>query len=77
VISCTEATRQLWEYLDNSLAGLDRELVEDHLGLCRQCCGELEFAHLLHDYLTRQPSDDRLPDEVRMRLDQFLQKLRS
>ena len=54
MISCAEATRRLWDYLDRALDTGEREQVEAHLGLCRECCGELEFARVLRDYLASQ-----------------------
>ena len=43
-IPCSEAVRQLWDYLDHAIAPEDQERVEHHLSFCRRCCGELEFA---------------------------------
>jgi anti-sigma factor RsiW len=39
MISCSEAVKQLWEYLDGTVDEADRALVEDHLSRCRRCCG--------------------------------------
>jgi len=75
MMTCTEATNRFWEYLDQSLEGPDRELLEAHLGVCRQCCGELEFARVLRDYLARQAIGESLPGDVRGRIDTFLQEL--
>ena len=43
-IPCSEAVRQLWDYLDRAIPPEDQEKVEKHLSFCRSCCGELEFA---------------------------------
>jgi hypothetical protein len=43
-IPCSEAVRQLWDYLDHAISPEDQEKVEKHLSFCRKCCGELEFA---------------------------------
>jgi mycothiol system anti-sigma-R factor len=75
MMTCAEATNRFWEYLDQSLASSDRELLEAHLGLCRQCCGELEFARVLRSYLASQPTGDHLPEDVLGRINTFLQEL--
>ncbi len=75
MISCSEAVRQLWEYLEGELAGPDRELVEEHLGACLRCCGEVEFATELRRFLVGHADDEALPDHVRNRLLSTLKSL--
>ncbi len=74
MISCTDAVRQLWEYLDGAVAEADRERIEEHLAFCRRCCGEVEFAHELRRFLLDHAHDD-LPDEVQRRLQCTLDQL--
>jgi mycothiol system anti-sigma-R factor len=71
LITCAEAVKQLWEYLDQTLSGADRERVQEHLSLCRTCCGEVEFAQELHRFMRSQRSEE-IPPEVRARLERFL-----
>jgi anti-sigma factor (TIGR02949 family) len=74
MISCSEAVRQLWEYVDGTVAEKDRVLIEEHLSRCRRCCGELEFAHELRRFL-RAGAHEALPDDVLHRLNQTLEGL--
>jgi mycothiol system anti-sigma-R factor len=74
MISCSEAVKQLWEYLDGSVDEADRSLVEEHLSRCRRCCGELEFARELRRVLAESASVD-LPADVLRRLNQTLEEL--
>jgi anti-sigma factor (TIGR02949 family) len=74
MISCSEAVRHLWEYLDQGLADDDHRAVEDHLAFCVQCCGELEFARELRRLL-RTAGADELPSEVAARLERFIDSL--
>jgi DNA-directed RNA polymerase subunit N (RpoN/RPB10) len=75
VISCKEAVARLWEYLDKNLAHLEERELDEHLGVCRHCCGELEFVHRLQDML-RQPSGTAaLTTDARTRLEVFLKEL--
>jgi mycothiol system anti-sigma-R factor len=74
VITCAEAVKQLWDYLDGIVDESQRELVEEHLAFCRRCCGELEFAEELRTFLASH-SEDRIPPEVHARLTATLDEL--
>lgn len=74
MISCAEAVRQLWEYIDDTVDEADRVRIEEHLQRCRRCCGELEFAHELRGFLV-QAADDDLPEDVLRRLNQTVEEL--
>jgi mycothiol system anti-sigma-R factor len=76
MITCAEAVRQLWEYLDGALPDEDRAAIEEHLSFCRRCCGEVEFAEELRRFLAREAGEE-IPDEVRMRLLATLDDLES
>ena len=75
MITCAEAVRQLWDYLDGVVEESERELIEEHLTFCRRCCGELEFAEELREFLARHADED-LPEEVRARLTSTLEELK-
>jgi mycothiol system anti-sigma-R factor len=74
MISCSDAVKQLWAYLDGSVDETDKGRIEEHLSVCRRCCGELEFAEELRAFLGENASDD-LPPDVRGRLQGFLEDL--
>ena len=74
MITCAEAVKQLWEYLDGELAEQDRAAIEEHLSFCRRCCGEVEFAEELRAFLAREAAQE-IPDEVRARLIATLDEL--
>ena len=76
MITCAEAVKQLWEYLDGELPDESRAAVEEHLSYCRRCCGEAEFAEELRAFLAREAADD-IPDDVRSRLLTTLDELES
>ena len=73
-IPCSEAVRQLWDYLDQAVSPEDQAKVEQHLSFCRSCCGELEFANQLRRFLASQSAEE-LPPHVKARLERFLTDL--
>jgi anti-sigma factor (TIGR02949 family) len=75
LITCAEAVKELWQYLDQTLEPEAREKVGEHLAFCRQCCGELEFAGILQDFLRNSGDVEELPAEVRVRLERFVAEL--
>lgn len=76
MITCAEAVKQLWEYLDGTLPDVNRATIEEHLSFCRRCCGEVEFAEELRKFLARDAGEE-VPDEVRARLLATLDELES
>ena len=73
-IPCSEAVRQLWDYLDRAIAPEDQEKVEHHLSFCRRCCGELEFANEIRRFLASGPTNE-IPPHVKARLERFVEEL--
>jgi anti-sigma factor (TIGR02949 family) len=73
-IPCSEAVRQLWDYLDHAIAPDVQEKVEHHLSFCRRCCGELEFAKELRAFLASGSSDE-IPADVKEHLERFVEEL--
>lgn len=74
VIPCSEAVRQLWDYIDDAVPPDEHHKVERHLSFCRKCCGELEFARELREFLTSRGSEE-IPPEVKVRLERFVEEL--
>ena len=74
MISCSEAVRQLWEYLDNEVGPGERQEVDRHLALCKRCCGEMAFTEALRQLLRSAARPD-LPTDVEGHLVGFLDTL--
>lgn len=69
MIPCSEAVRQLWDYLEDDVAEGQRVDVEQHLAFCRRCCGEVEFAQELRGILASAADVEvALPGDVEQRL---------
>jgi DNA-directed RNA polymerase subunit N (RpoN/RPB10) len=75
VISCKEAVARLWTYLDRNLGKARERELEEHLGLCRHCCGELEFARQIRERLRSPGPASELSPQARERLEAFVQRL--
>ena len=75
MIRCSDAVRQLWQYLEGELPGEDRAKVDEHLAACLRCCGEAEFADELRRFLTTHGQEEDIPDAVRQRLLTTLESL--
>jgi anti-sigma factor (TIGR02949 family) len=73
-IPCSEAVRQLWDYLDRAIPAEDQARVEAHLSFCRRCCGELEFAKEIRGFLATSGVEE-IPPDVKARLERFVQEL--
>jgi anti-sigma factor (TIGR02949 family) len=73
-IRCSEAVRQLWDYLDHAISPENQERIEQHLAFCRSCCGELEFAKELRTFLASGAVRE-IPPDVKARLERFVQEL--
>ena len=74
MIACRDAVERLWNYLDRTLDRDREEELEQHLGLCRHCCGELEFAKQVRTKL-RESSDQPLAPEAHAQLVRFVERL--
>ena len=74
MIACKEAVQRLWDYLDRHLDEREDLDVEQHLGLCRHCCGELEFAKQVRSKLAATAAMP-LPGETRSRLESMLRRI--
>lgn len=76
MIKCKEAVERLWNYLDRQLEQAREKELEEHLGVCRHCCGELEFAQQVRAKLA-DGGNAAMPPETRARVEQLLRGLGS
>lgn len=74
MIDCTEAVRQLWAYLEREIDPVERRRIEEHLALCRRCCGEMEFAEEMRRFMARRPEVE-IPQGVMTRMEELIHDL--
>jgi len=75
MISCKEAVSRLYAYLDRNLGRVPEAEMEEHLKLCRHCCGELEFAKQVRAALRRPGTKTALTVEARTHIEAYLKDL--
>jgi anti-sigma factor (TIGR02949 family) len=75
MINCKEAVARLWAYLDRDIGRVDEQELEQHLGVCRHCCGELEFARRTRDLLKKPGEATEISPETRTKLETVLRGL--
>lgn len=74
MINCTEAVRQLWDYIEKDLHSAEQERMEEHLAFCQRCCGEVEFAQELRSVM-QEAARPHVPEQVAARLEKYLDDL--
>jgi anti-sigma factor (TIGR02949 family) len=67
-LTCDDAVRQFFAYLDRALAGGALEALEAHLEACLGCCEKLEFSRELDAFVKSRPEDAPLPDGIEERI---------
>lgn len=71
MIDCREAVARMWAYLARDLDAPDTSELEQHLGVCQRCCGELEFSRELRAKVA-ESGTDRMPAALRSQVDELL-----
>lgn len=71
MIDCRDAVARMWAYLSQGLDTHDADALEEHLGVCQRCCGELEFSRQLREKVA-ETGVRPIPPAVRGRLDELL-----
>ena len=71
-MSCEQAMRQFYAYLDRALSGERLAELNDHLKVCLDCCDKLEFSRRLDDFVKSRLGDEPLPEGIEARIHQQL-----
>ena len=74
-MSCEEAMRQFFAYLDRALSGEPLEALEAHLEECLECCDRLQFNRRLDGAVKARLAEGGVPEGVEDRLRERLGKL--
>ena len=76
-ITCEEAARQFFAYLDRALEGASLEALEKHLEDCLDCCDRLGFSRRLDAFMRDRLGEAPLPEGLEARLRQGLIRARA
>ena len=50
-LSCDQAVRQFYAYLDRALSGESLEALEEHLSACLECCDKVQFSRRVEEFM--------------------------
>jgi anti-sigma factor (TIGR02949 family) len=71
-MSCDEAVRQFFAYLDQAMSGTALQEFERHLEECLDCCDKLQFSRRVDALVRTRVADVPLPEGVEERIRQRL-----
>jgi len=66
-MTCEEAVRQFFAYLDRAISGESLDTLEAHLEACLDCCDRLQFSRRL-DAFVMSLGETRLPPGLQDRI---------
>jgi anti-sigma factor (TIGR02949 family) len=67
-LSCEQAVKSFFAYLDRALKGESLEALEAHLDACVECCDKLEFSRRLDEDVKRRLGEAPLPEGFEERI---------
>lgn len=67
-LTCEEAVRQFFAYLDRALSGEPLEALETHLEACLDCCDKLQFSRRLDAFVRTKLGETTLPEGIEARI---------
>lgn len=67
-LTCDEAMRQFFAYLDRALSGDAQEEIEAHLEECLNCCDRLAFSRHLDGVVKARLADPEMPADLEERI---------
>jgi mycothiol system anti-sigma-R factor len=67
-LTCSDAVRQFFAYLDGALAGGPLEAIEEHLDACLDCCQKLDFSRKLDTFVKDRMGEESLPEGIEERI---------
>lgn len=79
-VSCEEALKRIFDYLDNALEEAEYCDIEDHLSVCRTCYSRVEFERRLKQHLSHigeEKAPPELEDKIHAIVQQYSRKLRA
>jgi mycothiol system anti-sigma-R factor len=73
-LTCEQAVKQFFAYLDRALSGEEFEDLEAHLEACLNCCDKLAFSRQLDDFVKHHLPDNPVPATLEARVRRALKR---
>ena len=73
-LTCEEAVRQFFAYLDRALAGEPLHDLQTHLDACLDCCEKLSFSRELDTFFRERLPDRPMPTALEGRIREALRR---
>ena len=73
-LTCEQAVKQFFAYLDRALSGEEFVNLEAHLQACLDCCDKLAFSRELDDFVKRRLPDNPVPATLEARVRRALER---
>jgi anti-sigma factor (TIGR02949 family) len=67
-LSCEQAVRLFFAYLDRALSGEPLEDVEAHIETCLSCCDKLAFSRQLDEFIRIRCVEIPVPEDLESRV---------
>jgi anti-sigma factor (TIGR02949 family) len=71
-LTCEDAVKQFFAYVDRALKGESVDRLEAHLEECLACCDKLEFSRRLDAIVKDRLGEPSLPDGIEDRIRRIL-----
>ena len=73
-LTCEQAVKQFFAYLDRALSGEEFANLEAHLEACLDCCDKLAFSRQLDDFVKHHLPDNPVPATLEARVRRALER---
>lgn len=67
-MTCEEAVKKLYEYLDKELDHATTEQIDKHMEICRTCCDHLEFEKNMRNFIQQSCIKEKAPEFLKERI---------
>jgi mycothiol system anti-sigma-R factor len=67
-MTCEEAVRKLYEYLDKELDKTATKQLDKHLELCKSCCDHFEFERKIKTLIQEKCVDAKAPQFLKNKI---------
>jgi len=74
-MTCEEAVKKLFEYIDKELDGATQAQIDKHLDICTLCCDRFEFEQKLKGIIQKSCFNEKAPPILKQKIQSRLEEL--